>query len=120
MMPSNKSVPGLRQPAQAILLAIGLGLTVYAHGGNPQRGLEKSEVCQACHGIDGNLVVDEDTPRLAGQHYDYLIRALKDYRDGVRDNAIMAGFTQDLSDHDIRDLAAWYASQKGLVELRIR
>lgn len=88
--------------------------------GNPERGLELSETCQTCHGVEGNTTVDENTPRLAGQHYDYLVRALKDYRDGVRNNAIMAGFTQDLSDQDIRDLAAWYASQEGLVELRIR
>lgn len=99
----------------SVLLLPGL-----AAAGNADRGLEKSEVCQACHGADGNLIVDEETPRLAGQHYDYLVRALKDYRDGTRDNAIMAGFTQDLSDQDIRDLAAWYARQKGLVELRIR
>lgn len=91
-----------------------------AAAGNPERGLEISETCQTCHGVEGNTVIDENTPRLAGQHADYLVQALEDYRDGTRDNAIMNSFAQDLSDRDIRDLAAWYASQEGLVELRIR
>lgn len=107
------------------ILAATAGLSLLISGyaaaaGNPERGLELSETCQTCHGVEGNTSVDENTPRLAGQHYDYLVKALEDYRDGVRDNAIMASFTQELSDQDIRDLAAWYASQEGLVELRVR
>lgn len=82
--------------------------------GNPGRGLEKSEACQVCHGKQGNQAVDRNTPILAGQHADYLVHALKAYRSGDRQNPIMSGFAGDLSDQDIKDLAAWYSRQKGL------
>lgn len=88
--------------------------------GNPARGLEKSEVCQSCHGRDGNLVPNDETPRLAGQYEDYLVHALEAYRSGDRQHAIMNGFAGELSDQDIEDLAAWYARQEGLKVLRIR
>ena len=97
-----------------------LMLSQDALAGNPSRGLEISEVCQACHGRDGNLVPDDETPRLAGQYEDYLIHSLKAYRSGDRENAIMQGFARDLSDQDIRDLAAWYSRQEGLEVTRIR
>lgn len=87
--------------------------------GNPQRGLEISTVCQSCHGIDGNLSLQDDYPKLGGQHYDYLVHALKAYRSGDRNHAIMSGFAVGLSDQDIEDLAAWYARQTGLVDLSI-
>jgi len=82
--------------------------------GNPSRGLELSQACQACHGPEGNLAVDENTPIIAGQHAGYLVHAPQADRSGDRQNAIMAGFASQLSDQDIRDLAAWYASQDGL------
>lgn len=88
--------------------------------GNPSRGLEKTETCQACHGRDGNMMVDDNTPRLAGQYEDYLVHALKAYRSGERQNAIMQGFAGELSDQDIHDIAAWYSRQEGLQTLRIR
>ncbi|MFP4207751.1 MAG: c-type cytochrome [Wenzhouxiangella sp.] len=82
-----------------------------ALAGDPVRGRELSAVCQSCHGEDGNLALQEDYPLIGGQHFDYLVQALRAYRSGDRDNAIMAGFARDLSDQDIRDLAAWYARQ---------
>jgi cytochrome c553 len=92
-----------------------------ALAGNPNRGEElAAAVCASCHGMDGNLVLADDYPRLGGQHADYLVFALKAYRSGDRDNAIMAPFARDLSDRDIRDLAAWFSRQEGLVDLRIR
>jgi cytochrome c553 len=87
--------------------------------GNADAGKEKSAVCQACHGLDGKSV-DPTYPNLAGQHEDYLQKALADYRAGRRTNAIMAGFAGPLTDQDIKDLAAWYASQDGLKDLSIR
>ncbi len=103
-------------------LALGLiGLSLEANAGNPQRGAELAEeVCQSCHGMDGNLVLDETYPKLGGQHFDYLVFALKAYRSGDRDNAQMMPFASDLSDRDIRDLAAWYSRQDGLTDIRIR
>lgn len=97
--------------ASALLL---LGSDALA-AGSASRGLEKSQSCQACHGKDGNLAVTPDTPIIAGQHAGYLEYALKQYRSGERQNAQMNGFASGLSDQDIADLAAWYASQEGLV-----
>lgn len=80
--------------------------------GSPGRGLELSKTCQACHGVDGNGVGDPQYPIIAGQYRDYLEVAMKAYRSGERDNAIMLGFSQGLSDQDIADLAAYFSSQK--------
>ena len=109
--------PSLKQ-AFMVLLAIGMVPLAQASG-NPQRGLEISTVCQSCHGIDGNLSLQDDYPKLGGQHADYLVQALKAYRSGDRNHAIMSGFARDLSDQDIADLAAWYSRQSGLVDLKV-
>lgn len=77
---------------------------------------EKAQLCLACHGDDG-MGVDPSYPVLAGQHASYLERALKDYRSGARKNPIMGGFAGGLSDSDIEQLAQWYASKSGLVDL---
>ena len=69
--------------------------------------------------MDGNLSLQDDYPKLGGQHADYLVTALKAYRSGDREHAIMSGFAAGLSDQDIEDLAAWYGSQTGLVDLSI-
>ena len=68
------------------------------------------EVCQACHGLEGNSTV-ADYPRLGGQYPDYLTKALRDYKSGARKNPIMAGFAATLSDKDIENVAAYYSSQ---------
>lgn len=92
--------------------------------GDPAKGKEKSAaVCAGCHGEDGNVqdkdgkVLNQDYPRLAGQYEDYLIKALKDYKKGVRKNLIMGGMAQPLSDEDIKDISAFYASKRGLVTI---
>ena len=54
------------------------------------------EVCAACHGADGNAP-SADFPKLAGQHRDYLAKALRDYKSGQRKNPIMAGFAAALT-----------------------
>jgi cytochrome c553 len=69
------------------------------------------EVCAACHGIDGNST-DVNNPRLAGQWRDYMEKALRDYKSGERNNAIMGAFAKALSQKDIENLAAYYAAQK--------
>ncbi len=99
-----------------LLLAGGNALA----SGNASRGLEKSATCQACHGKDGNLAITPDTPKLGGQHAGYLQHALEQYRSGERQNAQMNGFASTLSDQDIADLAAWYASQDGLETPRLK
>lgn len=96
--------------ATALALA---ALAFSATAADIEAGRAKSTTCQACHGPDGNGTGDPQYPRLAGQHADYLVKALKDYRSGERANVIMAGFAGTLSDKDIADLAAFYAAQKG-------
>ena len=89
-----------------------LPLAVHA-AGNAGRGKEKAaQVCAACHGAEGNKPTDPSQPILAGQYYDYLVRALTDYKIGRRNNPIMKGFAGQLSKQDIEDLAAWFSSQK--------
>jgi cytochrome c553 len=72
------------------------------------------EVCQACHGMDGNSQVP-DNPKLGGQYPDYLAKALRDYQTGLRKNPVMAGFVDKLSKQDIENLAAYYASQPAVL-----
>jgi cytochrome c553 len=79
--------------------------------GNPVAGKSKASACASCHTEDGNTENDM-FPRLAGQYESYLIRALKDYKSGARTNPIMMGFAFTLSDEDMLDVAAYYASQK--------
>jgi cytochrome c553 len=99
---------------QILVLVIGFLLvgTALARG-NAEKGKQKaSQVCAACHGADGNKPSTPDQPILAGQYYDYLVRALADYKNGRRTNPIMKGFAGQLSKQDIEDLAAWFSSQK--------
>lgn len=86
--------------------------TAFAKG-DVEAGRQKSQVCQACHGPDGNGTGDGQYPRIAGQYADYLVKALQDYKSGARENAIMAGFVATLSKKDMEDLAAFYAAQSG-------
>ncbi|HZF19171.1 MAG TPA: cytochrome c [Burkholderiales bacterium] len=75
---------------------------------------KKAEACAACHGPQGNKPVTPDTPRLAGQHYEYLVQALVGYRKGTRSDPVMGAMAKPLSDEDIRDLASYYSTQRGL------
>ena len=72
------------------------------------------QVCQACHGIDGNSQ-SADYPKLGGQYPDYLAKALRDYKSGARKNAIMGAFAGTLSTADIENVAAYYAAQPAVV-----
>ena len=82
--------------------------------GDAASGKKKSVSCAACHGPDGNGPIAL-YPRLAGQYEDYLQKALEDYKSGKRTNPVMKGMVIPLSEQDIADLAAYFASQtKGL------
>ncbi len=74
-----------------------------------------AQPCQACHGADGNATAPI-YPRLAGQYADYLARALHEYRDGGRVNPIMAVYVENLSDQDIKTLAAYYSVMPGKLD----
>ena len=97
----------------ALTLLLG-SLATAATAADVAAGKEKSATCTACHGADGNST-DPQYPRLAGQHANYLERALLDYRSGDRKNPIMAGFAGGLTDADIANLSDYFASQPGVV-----
>ena len=97
-----------------LALAGSFSLGVQA-GGNAEAGKAiANQKCQACHGADGNNT-DPQYPRLAGQHADYLAKALADYKSGARSNPIMSGFAQGLTEQDQKDVAAWFSSQTGVI-----
>jgi cytochrome c553 len=81
----------------------------------PRAGLtapEKAAVCATCHGADG-VAPSPEFPVLAGQHRDYLVRALTDYKSGARSNMVMAPMAMGLTPADIDALARWFAAQNG-------
>jgi cytochrome c553 len=99
----------------ASLAAVAIALLTFesALAGDPAKGKEKSAVCAACHGADGNSAAP-DFPKLAGQYPDYLIVAMRHYQSGKRKNPIMAPMAANLSAEDIADLAAYFSSQTGI------
>jgi len=81
--------------------------------GDTKTGKQLAGKCASCHGEDGNAPAP-NFPRLAGQYESYLIKAIQDYQSGKRNNPVMQSMVQGLSEDDIENLAAWYASQVGL------
>jgi cytochrome c553 len=104
----------MRIPALAALLLCTWVVAGAAHAANPEAGKEKSRACAACHGPEGNSAA-ANFPKLAGQHFDYLVKTLQDYKTGARKNAIMAPLVANLHQRDFEDLAAYYSQQQGLV-----
>lgn len=96
----------------ASLFSVAIASPAWA-AGDAAAGKEKSAACAACHGPDG-ISVAPDFPKLAGQNGDYLTHTLKAYRSKARNNAIMNDQAAKLTDQDIANLAAYYASLKGL------
>jgi cytochrome c553 len=77
--------------------------------GDAAAGRRKARQCQTCHGLDGLSRLPE-APNLAGQPESYLVKALNDFRHGLRKNDMMSIVVKSLSDADVADLAAYYAS----------
>lgn len=94
-----------------VLLAAGLAMFVVgnANAGDVAAGKAKSAICASCHGLDGKSKVPI-YPHLAGQQEQYLYIQLKNFKSGERSNQIMGPMTQGLSDADLSNLAAYYAS----------
>ena len=88
-----------------------LGTVSSAHAaGDTQAGKAKAAACAACHGANGQGV--GSNPPLAGKSEAQLVQALKDFKSGKRDNAVMKGMVSSLSDQDMENIAAYYASLK--------
>lgn len=82
-----------------------------AHAGDAAAGKQKAVVCAACHGPDGNSI-NPIWPKLAGQHAAYLTKQMRAFRSGERKDPIMSPMAIPLSDADIDNISAFYASQK--------
>ncbi len=78
--------------------------------GDAARGKLAARACAGCHGYDGNSL-NPHIPNLAGQSARYLVKAIKDYRDGVRESLLMRAPVRGLGDRAIADLAAYYSRQ---------
>jgi len=99
-----------------LLVASSMMLSTGAYAaGDAKAGEAASATCAACHGADGNSTIPTN-PKLAGQYESYLVQALKSYRSGERQSAIMSGFASGLSDQQIADLAAYFSSQKSSLQ----
>ncbi|MBF3590956.1 c-type cytochrome [Burkholderia pseudomallei] len=106
--------------AAALALAAGFAIGT-AHAANVAKGKElvESHNCAACHGAKLDNPINAEYPRLAGQHADYLVWAVRQYQMGLtnpllgRNNAIMQAQVQSLSIADMKDIAAYLESLQG-------
>jgi cytochrome c553 len=99
-----------------LLVWAGVFLPVEANAeGNVEAGKVKAYTCTGCHGIPGykNVYPTYHVPKIAGQNYEYLVIALKAYREGNRDHKTMDLQSAALSDEDINDISAYFASLGG-------
>ena len=94
----------------ATLVAL-ISITSAHAAGDPAKGQDiVGKVCAACHGIDGNSFLPAN-PSLAGQHEEYLLKQLTEFKTGSRNSPLMAPMVANLTADDMRNLAAYYASQ---------
>lgn len=84
-----------------------------AETGDPVAGKQKTSMCAGCHGIGGYKTVFPEVysvPKIGGQHAAYIVKALQAYKSGERAHPSMRAVAAGLSDQDMADLAAYYAS----------
>ena len=84
-----------------------------ADAGDPAEGKKKTSMCVGCHGIGGYKTVFPEVyhvPKIGGQHAAYIVKALQEYKAGNRSHPSMRAIAAGLSDKDMADLAAYYAS----------
>ena len=106
-----------KSPRVGLIFGIAIGFSVFTAGalyaqatlkGDPKAGQTKAALCAACHGPAG-ISINPLWPSLAGQQEQYLVKQIRMFRDGEREEITMQPFVQNLSDQDIADLAAYYA-----------
>lgn len=98
---------------KGIVVASGLAFSALVSAevvGDVQAGKDKSAVCAACHGADGNSAAG-NFPKLAGQGERYLVKQMLDVKEGRREIVEMTGLLDNFSAQDMADVAAYYASQ---------
>ncbi len=96
----------------AFSAAMVFGLNGAVVAGDVERGESKARTCAGCHGTAGRSNVPSMFPSLAGRDAEELVELLKGYRSGEIDNAQMTPQARNLSDEDIKDLAAYYEAQE--------
>ena len=94
----------------AVIVASLGGAATAEAAGNVEADKAKSAACVGCHGANGQGV--PPNPALKGRTADEIIEAMKDYKSGKRNSAVMKAFAAPLNDQDIENLAAYYASLK--------
>ena len=104
------------QDIAAYLSGTALVVTTTSLGTAPAK---VTELCVACHGKDG-VGITADYPTLTGQHADYMVRTLEEYKNGSRKNAIMQPFVTTLSREDMEQISAYYARQKPALKTVLR
>jgi cytochrome c553 len=95
-----------------------LGDTTVAAGGSEGTGFEPAQTCVACHGQNG-ISLSPSWPTLAGQHEDYLVHALNQYRSGARKDPVMGPMAASLSEEAVQQVAKYFASLAGLETTKV-
>ena len=101
----------MKKAVLVVLIYLGVTNGAIAAEGNVEAGRLKIATCTACHSFDGNSLVPT-YPKLAGQGEKYLIKQIRDIKAGRRTVPEMIGMVANLTEQDIADIAAFYASQK--------
>lgn len=94
-------------------LLVAAAIPSYAAEGNATAGAQKNGMCAGCHGIPGYKTAFPEVytvPKIGGQHAGYIVAALRAYKSGERTHPSMRAIAATLSDQDMADLAAYYAS----------
>ena len=86
-----------------------------AAAGDPAAGRKAAAKCQVCHGVDGQSK-NPEAPHISGQVERYIVKALKRYQSGEREDPMMSMIVKQLKEEDIANLAAYYSSIKVTVE----
>lgn len=103
-----------RTPLYAATLLALVALDGHA-AGDPATGKTKAAPCFACH-LETGISAVPTYPNIGGQHADYLLHALRGYKSGERQNAIMQGMVAPLSDQDMRDIVAYFSGLDGALK----
>lgn len=119
-------IPPDRPPSiilPAAVLSVSIALVVAAMIAGPARAADAgagkkkvATVCAACHGLDG-IAKNPDAPNLAGDNPGYIVKQLKAFKSGARQQDQMSIIVQSLSDDDMANVAAWYSSLKVTVTM---
>ncbi|PSQ91441.1 MAG: cytochrome C [Proteobacteria bacterium SW_6_67_9] len=104
-----KTRPALALGAAALLTAVSSGVQA---DGDARQGRYEAQTCLGCHGVDGytNVYPSYHVPKVGGQNPDYIVSALKAYKQGKRKHATMQAQARSLTEQQMKDIAAYFAS----------